>query len=178
MASIDIGVSEAGSTVEGTSLQLGGGPSSTYSGFSWNGSATATMGACNNGQTFGAPVDNPPQLTGSNPANGANTVAVASDVVLTFSEAVVTTDPWFALDCGAGTIAGAIAGSGNTRTFNPTADLPFNATCTATLTPANVVDTDATADALAGTTSFTVSTSTQTLRSRSAKRCPRRCRTG
>ncbi|MBL0040584.1 MAG: Ig-like domain-containing protein [Xanthomonadales bacterium] len=158
MASIDIGVSEAGSTVEGTSLQLGGGPSSTYSGFSWNGSATATMGACNNGQTFGAPVDNPPQLTGSNPANGANTVAVASDVVLTFSEAVVTTDPWFALDCGAGTIAGAITGSGNTRTFNPTADLPFNATCTATLTPANVVDTDATADALAGTTSFTFST--------------------
>ncbi|MBL0028877.1 MAG: Ig-like domain-containing protein [Rhodanobacteraceae bacterium] len=108
--------------------------------------------------SVGLAVDNPPQLTGSNPANGAGSVTVASNIVLTFSEAVVTTDPWFVLDCGAGAIAGAITGSGNTRTFNPTADLPFNASCTATLTPANVVDTDGTAEALTGTASFTFST--------------------
>ena len=158
VTSVDIGVSEIGSTVEGTSLQLGGGPSSTYGGFGWNGSATATMGACNNGQSFGAAVDNPPQLTGSNPANGASSVPVSADVVLTFSEAVTTTDPWFALNCGAGNIAGTISGSGNTRTFNPTSDLPFGASCTATLTAANVVDTDGSADALTGTNSVSFTT--------------------
>lgn len=154
LVSTDIGVSEISATVEGTSLQLGGGPSSTYAGFAWQPSATATMGACNNGQTFGAPVDNPPQLSSSNPANGATGVAPTANVVLTFSEAVTTTDPWFVLDCGAGAVAGLISGSGASRTFDPNLSLPSGATCSATLTPANVVDTDGTPDALSGTSNF------------------------
>lgn len=155
--STDIGVSEPGTTPEATSLQLGGN-ATTYSGFNWNSSATSTFGACNNGQTFGTPVDNPPQLTASTPANGASGVAVGSNIALTFSEAVTTTDPWFVLDCGAGAVAGTLSGSGNTRSFDPSADLPFNTSCTVTLTAANIVDTDGSADALTGTASFSFTT--------------------
>ncbi len=108
--------------------------------------------------SVGLAVDNPPQLTGSNPAHGASSVPVSADVVLTFSEAVTTTDPWFVLNCGGGAVAGAISGSGNTRTFNPTSDLPFGASCSATLTAANVVDTDGSADALTGTNSVSFTT--------------------
>ncbi len=158
LVSTDIGVSEVSATVEGTSLQLGGGPSSTYAGFTWQPSATATMGACNNGQSFAAPVDNPPQLTASTPASGASNVAVESNISLTFSEAVTTTDPWFVLDCGSGAVAGAISGSGNTRSFDPTANLPFNTSCTVTLTAANIRDTDGTLDALTGTATFSFAT--------------------
>lgn len=108
--------------------------------------------------SVGLAVDNPPQLTASTPANGASGVAVGSPITLTFSEAVTTTDPWFVLDCGAGAVAGTLSGSGNTRSFDPTADLPFNTSCTVTLTAANIVDTDGSADALTGTASFSFTT--------------------
>lgn len=108
--------------------------------------------------SVGLAVDNPPQLTGSNPSSGAGLVPVASNVVLLFSETVTTTDPWFALDCGAGNVAGVISGSGNTRTFDPTANLPFGTSCTVTLTAANIADTDGTFDALTGANSFSFTT--------------------
>ncbi len=108
--------------------------------------------------SVGLAVDNPPQLTGSNPSGGAGLVPVASNVVLLFSETVTTTDPWFALDCGAGNVAGVISGSGNTRTFDPTANLPFGTSCTVTLNAANIVDIDGTFDALTGTNSFSFTT--------------------
>lgn len=108
--------------------------------------------------SVGLAVDNPPQLTASTPANAAIDVAVASNISLTFSETVTTTDPWFLLDCGSGAVAGAISGSGNTRSFDPTANLPFNTSCTATLTAANIRDTDGTLDPLTGTNSFSFTT--------------------
>lgn len=158
IVSQDIGVAEDNAGNLGESLQLSGSSGTTYADFTWQGEATATFGACNNGQTFGTPVDNPPQLTASTPANGASGVAVGSPIALTFSEAVTTTDPWFVLDCGAGAVAGTLSGSGNTRSFDPTADLPFNTSCTVTLTAANIVDTDGSADALTGTASFSFTT--------------------
>lgn len=51
ITSVNIGVSEASTSPAGQSLQLGG-SGSKYSDFTWNGSATATRGALNNGQTF------------------------------------------------------------------------------------------------------------------------------
>ncbi|MBM7093271.1 hypothetical protein JTP67_33165, partial [Streptomyces sp. S12] len=58
--SVNLPVSESGSTPAGTSLQLSG-SGSQYSNFSWQSSATQTFGACNNGQTFsGAPANTPP----------------------------------------------------------------------------------------------------------------------
>ena len=90
MTSLDIGVAETGSTLAGSSLQLGGNGTG-YDTFSWNGSATETPGACNNAQTFGTPVDDPPTLDGSTPANGTMDVLVSSDIELEFSEPVTTT---------------------------------------------------------------------------------------
>lgn len=158
IVSQDIGVAEDNAGNLGESLQLSGSSGTVYADFTWQGEATATFGACNNGQTFGTPVDNPPQLTASTPANAAVNVAVTSNIALTFSEAVTTTDPWLVLDCGSGAIAGAITGSGNTRSFDPTANLPFNTSCTVTLTAANVLDTDGTPDALTGSNSFSFTT--------------------
>ena len=51
--STDVGVSESSTTPTGQSLQLSG-TGTQYSDFSWQSPATATKGAINNGQTFGA----------------------------------------------------------------------------------------------------------------------------
>lgn len=53
LTSIDIGVSESSATQVGWSLQLGG-TGSMYSEFTWQEAQTATMGALNTNQTFGA----------------------------------------------------------------------------------------------------------------------------
>jgi endonuclease I len=108
--------------------------------------------------SVGLAVDNPPQLSGSVPANGASNVAVDSNIVLNFSEAVTTVDPWLVLNCGGGALSGVVSGSGNTRTFNPDSNLPFGANCTVNLTAANILDTDGTADALTGTSTFSFAT--------------------
>jgi uncharacterized repeat protein (TIGR01451 family) len=52
--STDIGVSEAGTSTVGHSLQLSG-TGSDYTDFTWQGSAANTFGACNTGQTFQSP---------------------------------------------------------------------------------------------------------------------------
>ena len=54
ITSIDIGVSEPGSTPIGESLQLSG-TGSQYSDFTWEDPAAHTMGTINNNQTFGTP---------------------------------------------------------------------------------------------------------------------------
>ncbi len=151
MQSVDIGVAEAGTTVEGTSLQLGGGPSSTYAGFTWNPSATATPGGCNNNQTFGAAVDNPPTVSTTTPASGATNVGVTTNIVVNFSEPVAVTDPWISLVCSslnlsAGTITSSNAGA--TWTLNPTDNPDPGSTCTVTVTGANVADLDGTVNTL------------------------------
>lgn len=53
--STDIGVAESSSTVEGTSLQLGG-AGTIYTDFAWEASAASTYDAVNGNQTFGTPV--------------------------------------------------------------------------------------------------------------------------
>ncbi|HNS18695.1 MAG TPA: choice-of-anchor J domain-containing protein [Bacteroidales bacterium] len=53
LTSTDIGVSESSATQVGWSLQLGG-TGSMYSEFTWQEAQTATMGALNTNQTFGA----------------------------------------------------------------------------------------------------------------------------
>ena len=158
MTSVDIGVSEIGSTVEGTSLQLGGGPSSTYGGFGWNGSATATMGACNNGQSFGAPVDNPPQLTSSAPANGASNVPVTTEIDLQFSEAVTVNPAGITLTCGASPQTFTSSGSGNAYTITPDAALPYGSSCTLNIGATAVQDVDGTPNPMAGAATISFST--------------------
>ncbi|MCP5477559.1 MAG: hypothetical protein H7A20_01985 [Rhodanobacteraceae bacterium] len=75
LTSTDIGVAEDGGTAVGESLQLSGN-GSTYVDFTWNSAATNTFGACNNGQTFGAPVDNPPTVNATDdPAEATPTAS-------------------------------------------------------------------------------------------------------
>src|SRR5690606_37290805 len=61
MGSTDIGVMESGGTPVGSSLQLAGN-GTVPADFSWQEAAAATFGGCNTGQTFGTPVDNPPEV--------------------------------------------------------------------------------------------------------------------
>lgn len=159
MTSTELPVFETNATAPGTSLQLGGGPGTVYADFTWNASATATSGACNNGQTFGAPVDNPPTVASTVPTSGATGVAADANLSVQFSEAVTTNAGWFTLNCAtSGTVSVSESGSGNARTLDPTPLLTPGELCTATITGTQVLDQDGTPDAMAANYqwSFTV----------------------
>jgi endonuclease I len=95
--SVNLPVSESGSDPAGRSLQLGGAGTGSAS-FTWRSAATATFGACNNGQTFSTP--NPvPVLTSTTPANGATNFPAAGDLIANFSEAVIASPGAFTLSC-------------------------------------------------------------------------------
>ncbi|MBW8809993.1 MAG: Ig-like domain-containing protein, partial [Lysobacter sp.] len=104
--SINLPVSESGSTPAGTSLQLSG-SGSAYSQFTWQNSATHTFGACNNGQTFtGASPNTPPSVSSTTPSNGSSTFPAAGDLVANFSEAVTLASGALTLQCAT---SGAVA---------------------------------------------------------------------
>src|SRR5690606_23400087 len=66
--------------------------------------------------TTADPANTPPAVVSTQPANGAPNVPVASDVRVTFSEAVTTTNA-FTLACGAAPIALTEMGTGASRTL-------------------------------------------------------------
>jgi len=93
--------------------------------------------------TLNFDVDEAPTFTGSTPANNATNVLIGSNITLGFSEAVDVTTASFTLNCGAGNLAYVLSGSGtNSITLNPNADLPGGASCTVSITGANVSDSD------------------------------------
>lgn len=79
--------------------------------------------------TTADPSTTPPSVVSTQPANGATNVAVGSDVRVTFSEPVTTTNA-FSLACGATPIALAETGGGASRTLTPDTVLPAGASCT------------------------------------------------
>lgn len=146
MTSVNIGVEEPGSTPEGHSLQLSG-FGTVYADFTWQDPAVGTFGACNTGQTFGTPVDNPPSVISSTPSQGASDVAVASTLQITFSETIsIANAAGIALACGPGTPTIAASANAAVLTITPDADLPFGANCSLSLTADSVTDLDGTAD--------------------------------
>lgn len=158
MTSVDIGVSETNSTAPGTSLQLSG-SGSDYGNFVWQGSATQTFGNCNNGQSFGPPVDIAPTVASTTPANGASGQANNVDITVSFSEPVDVTASWFTLVCGvSGAHSAVTSGSGNTRTLNPDTDFTAGEVCTLNVIGDEVTDQDGTADAMAEDFSMSFST--------------------
>lgn len=158
LTSVDIGVSETNSTVPGTSLQLSG-SGSDYGSFAWQGSAAQTFGSCNNGQSFGPPVDVAPTVTSTAPANGASGQANNLDISVTFSEPVNVTASWFTLICSvSGAHSAVTSGSGNTRTLNPDTDFTGGEVCTLNVIGDEVVDQDGTADVMAEDFSMSFST--------------------
>lgn len=83
--------------------------------------------------TTADPANTPPTVLSTTPADGAANVALASDVRVTFSEAVTTTSGAFALACDATPVTLAETGSGDSRTLTPDTVLPAGATCTFTI---------------------------------------------
>lgn len=158
MTSVDIGVVETNSTAPGTSLQLSG-TGSDYGQFTWQGSAAQTFGACNNNQSFGPPVDVPPTVATTTPANNATGQANDVNVVVNFSEPVTTTSAWFTLSCTlSGTHSAVSSGTGNSRTLNPDVDFASGETCTLTVIADQVTDQDGTAEEMAADYSMSFST--------------------
>lgn len=108
--------------------------------------------------SVGLAVDNPPQLASSVPANGANNVAVTTEIDLQFSETVTFTPASITLVCGVTTQAFTSSGSSNAYTITPNADLPFGSACTLTIPAAAVVDQDGTPESMAGPATITFNT--------------------
>ncbi|MBI5945646.1 MAG: ExeM/NucH family extracellular endonuclease [Chloroflexi bacterium] len=111
------------------------------------------------------PADTAPSVSGVTPATGAIDVPVNADVIVTFSEDVSLTNPWFTLVCSAsGAKTAAVSGGPASYTINPDTDFSGGETCTLTVTASNVSDVDANdpPDTMAAdfTSTFTVVSST------------------
>ncbi|HXD84194.1 MAG TPA: endonuclease [Rudaea sp.] len=105
------------------------------------------------------PATQPPTVVSTQPANGAVNVSIASDIRVTFSEAV-TTSSAFALSCDSTAIQLDVTGSGTMRALTPFTVLPAGATCVFTITAAGVLDADNIALQADYTASFTVASGT------------------
>lgn len=166
--SVDIGVSETNSTASGTSLQLGG-SGSVAANFTWQGSAASTTGACNNGQSITAGVDQPPTLIGSVPANNAPSFPANADLSLSFSESVNVGADWFQIQCslsGLREVADAVVsgnGNGSTYTINPINSFDQTEVCTLSLNAAQITDRGGMAQALSGPNTLTFTVGPQTV---------------
>ncbi|HVD31175.1 MAG TPA: Ig-like domain-containing protein [Methylomirabilota bacterium] len=90
------------------------------------------------------PQDAAPAVTATSPANGATSVAVNSNVAITFSEAVNAADDWYTITCAtSGSHAAVQSGGPTTFTVDPTTDFANSETCTVTVVAALVTDQDA-----------------------------------
>ncbi len=137
--SVNLSVSESATTAAGTSLQLGGTGTGSSS-FTWRSSATQTMGACNNSQSFTAP-NVLPTVTSTTPANGATGVAAASDIQVNFSESVTANAGAFTLTCSqSGSRALTYPSSGTSFNVSHNGALVGGETCTFTAVAANIKD--------------------------------------
>ncbi|QQP95596.1 endonuclease [Lysobacter enzymogenes] len=139
--SINLPVSESGSTAAGTSLQLSGN-GSQYSNFAWQNSATQTFGACNNGQTFtGSGSNTPPSVTSTVPTSGASNFPSAGDLSVNFSEAVTLAAGALFLECATSdTVALTYPSSGTAITASTGTALHAGEACTFTVVASKVVD--------------------------------------
>ncbi|MCB8922543.1 MAG: ExeM/NucH family extracellular endonuclease [Ardenticatenaceae bacterium] len=147
MTSVDIGVTESGSTPVGDSLQLSG-TGAIYEDFTWATSSAETFDAVNTGQTFNCSGggDTAPSVSSTNPTDGATAVPVDADLSITFSEAVNVAGDWFQIACassGTRMVADtAVSGGPTAFTINPNADFAEGETCTVTVYAAQVTDQD------------------------------------
>lgn len=101
---------------------------------------------------FGTPVDNPPSLAWSIPANNANDFPANASIILHFSEPVSVSGNWFALACTLSSTFGpnesAINGGPVEWYITPNSALIPGESCALTLNPALILDLDGTPEAL------------------------------
>jgi methionine-rich copper-binding protein CopC len=90
-------------------------------------------------------IDDAPYVTSTSPANGADHVAVNTNIVVTFSESVTVTTSSFSLECPTGTAKSfTVSGSpGSVITLDPVAVLAQGTTCTVVAIASQISDTDA-----------------------------------
>ncbi|KAB2899954.1 MAG: hypothetical protein F9K31_06315 [Dokdonella sp.] len=99
----------------------------------------------------GPPVDNPPTLVSTTPANGAQQVAVDATLAALFNEAVTLGSGWYSLTCATSGVHTLAASAGPTSySFSVTPAFVQAETCTWVLHAAAITDLDGTPDALAG----------------------------
>src|SRR5690606_12407669 len=93
------------------------------------------------------PVDHPPTVGSTTPANGATGVALDANLVVTFSEAVTTTGPWFVLTCtDSGAHSATVSGGPTSYTLTPSPAFAADESCTWTIIAAAITDIDGTPD--------------------------------
>lgn len=139
LTSTNLPVSETGSDPAGRSLQLGG-TGSSYANFTWRSPATATFGACNNGQTFSSP-NPPPTVTGTTPGNGATDFPAAGSLGASFSESVTAGAGAFTLSCAnSGNVALTYPSSGTSFSISTNTALVGGEACTFTIVANAITD--------------------------------------
>jgi len=107
----------------------------------------------------GAPVDTPPTVTSTSPADGATAVATDSTIVINFSEDVAVNAPWFTISCSSGSRNATVSGGPATFTLDPDSDFAAGDSCTVSILATNVTDLDgSTQDQMAADVSFSFST--------------------
>lgn len=143
-SSINIPVSESGSTLEGTSLQLTG-TGAAYANFTWAASATSTFGTCNNNQTFnlGPPINVLPSVTSTDPVNAASVLPGRTNFNVTFSENVNASATAFTMNCSlSGTIALSYAASGTSFVITGSPALQNGDSCALTVNANQITDSE------------------------------------
>jgi endonuclease G len=94
--------------------------------------------------TTASQTDTAPFVSGATPASGATNVAVNSTIVVNFSETVLASLSAFSIQCPAGSPRPFVqsAGPAPSYTLTPSSPLPYNASCTVTVTANQVSDAD------------------------------------
>ena len=85
-----------------------------------------------------------PSVISTSPADQASNIAVATNIVINFSESVSATASAFLLECPAGAAQSfsQTASPASSVTLTPAVDLPYSTTCTVTVTGGQVSDAD------------------------------------
>lgn len=96
---------------------------------------------------FGTPVDTPPAVSTTTPANNATGVANTANVSVNFNEAVTLDPSWYTLSCSlSGAHTAVQSGSGSSYSLNPDVDFAYDDVCTFTVLAAGVTDQDGAPD--------------------------------
>ena len=159
LTSIEIGVTELGTTPVGHALQLSG-TGTTYENFTWLSPAANTFGAFNTNQIFNR-VDVAPRVSTTTPTNNATNVSVNTNLTITFSEPVNVTGNWFSISgATSGSHTATVSGGPTTFTLDPNVDFANNENISVKIFAANVTDqdTDDPPDTMAANFNFSFTT--------------------
>ena len=121
---------------------------------------TAFSGVTLNGSySTGGGTDTAPTLTSTVPASGATNVGVASNLTVSFSEAVTVTGSWFSISCAStGSHPATVSGGPSSYTLDPGSNFGALETCTLNLVAANISDQDGTIQPMAANVSRSFTT--------------------